>query len=902
VAGDSGFVGRNPGQAWTLRFDGLGFAVEPDGGAWTWGLELAGYGWGGERLHLDASAAADADGSGLEYRWDECLTEWFKNDGRGLEHGFRLASRPAGAAQPLTLELSVRGGLEPRLGPDARGLTFGRPGESELLRYDGLLAFDATGRHLPARFELRGAQLSLCVEDAGAVYPLTIDPVAQQAYLKASNPGLDDEFGGAVAISGNTVVVSSRFEASNATGVNGNQADNSAGGAGAAYVFAKQGGTWVQQAYLKASNTQGSDIFGQSLAISGDTIAVGAFWEDSNATGINGNQANNSAADAGAVYIFVRSGGVWSQQAYLKASNTGAGDQFGLALALSGDTLVVGAPFEDSNSPGVNGNQNNESGQNSGAAYVFTRNAGVWSQQAYLKASNPGGTVSGDNFGHAVSISTNTIAVGAWSEDSNATGINGDQNNNTAVDAGAVYVFVRNAGVWSQQAYVKASNTGNDDYFGWAVAVSGDALVVGAYSEDSNGTGINGVQNNNLASGSGAVYAFRRNAGTWSQEAYIKASNSGSNDSFGRNLALSGEILAVGARAEDSNATGVDGNQANNLSNESGATYVLRRSGGVWSQIAYLKASNAESFDQFGWAVGASGELVVSTAVFEASNAAGVNGNQLNNSLPSGAAYLFDLGLGLGVTTYGTGTPGCNGPQLMGVNHAPMIGSPSFAMTCTNAPPLSAGFGVLAAGQDLLGSDPFGLGILLHIDPLSAAPLTLPFSSDALGNALAQATIPNDTNLIGQTLYVQVLWAWTSCALPPLGLSASNGLALTFVTPWQFEPQPLEGPALTVRAAWVPRPRGVPTAPRAERGAAHARRSAVPLRTGAGRSRMLDLPATGGPRRASHSSAGRRRTARDRPAAGPESNRSRKRPPPPIRGCPARNRRRDPADRGCRRH
>ena len=782
VAAGSGFVCRNPGQAWAVRFDGRGFAVEPDGGGWTWGLELAGYGWGHQPLDLGAPAAAEAAGSGLEYRWDERLTEWFKNDGRGLEHGFTLASRPQGAAPGLTLDLAVRGGLEPRLQPDGRGLGFGRPGEGELLRYDGLLAFDATGRDLPARFELCGDDLRLCVDDQGALYPLTIDPVAQQAYLKASNPGLDDEFGGAVAVSGNTVVISARFEDSNATGVNGNQADNSASGSGAAYVFVKQGGTWVQQAYLKASNTQGSDGFGQSLAVSGDTIAVGASGEDSNATGINGNQANNSAVDAGAVYIFVRNGGVWSQQAYLKASNTGAGDNFGLALALSGDTLVVGAPSEDSSSTGVNGNQNNETASNSGAAYVFVRNAGVWSQQAYLKASNAGG-FNGDNFGHSVSISADTIAVGAWSEDSNATGVNGDQNNNTAIDSGAAYVFVRNAGVWSQQAYLKASNTGNDDYFGWAVAVSGDSLVVGAYSEDSNATGINGVQSNNLAGGSGAVYAFRRNAGLWSQEAYIKASNSEANDQFGRNLALSGDILVVASRAEDSNAIGIDGNQANNLSVQSGATYVLRRSGGVWSQIAYLKASNAESFDQFGWAVGASGELVVSTAVFEASNASGVNGDQFNNSLASGAAYLFDLGLGLGVTSYGTGTPGCNGPQALGANHAPMIGSPGFALTCSNAPALSAGFGVLATGQDLLGSDPFGLGVLLHVNPLSAALLTLPFSSDALGNAVAPAPIPNNPNLIGQTLYAQVLWAWTSCALPPFGLSTSNGLALTFLAP-----------------------------------------------------------------------------------------------------------------------
>jgi FG-GAP repeat len=808
-----GWACRNPGQAWGTEFDGRGFLVEPQGGDWAWGLELVRYGWclgpgavatearaavGPAPMSLIAAALAqvvaprmeapggaqvEAEASTLRYRWDENLTEWFENRLGGLEHGFTLASRPAGRIGNLTLELAVRGGLEPRIADGGRDIAFGKAGAAALVDYRGLLAFDATGRDLPARFELAGDLLRLTVDDAGAIYPLTIDPVAQQAYLKASNTGLNDDFGGAVAVSGNTVVVAARFEDSNATGVNGNQADNSTVDSGAAYVFVKQGGVWSQQAYLKASNPTGADLFGTSVAISGDTIAVGAFWEDSNATGINGNQASNSAADSGAVYVFVRSNGNWSQQAYIKASNTGADDQFGLIVALSGDTLVVGAPFEDSSATGINGDQTSNSSGNSGAAYVFVRSAGTWSQQAYLKASNTGGLVAGDNFGHSVGISGDTIVVGAWGEDSNATGVNGNQADNTAVDSGAVYVFVRNAGLWSQQAYLKASNTGNDDWFGWAVAVSGDTIAVGAYSEDSNATGSNGNQANNLASGAGAVYAFQRSSGTWNQEAYLKASNTGANDQFGRNLALSGEILAVAARSEDSNATGINGNQANETAFQSGATYVLRRTAGTWNQIAYLKASNAQSSDHFGWAVAASGELVVATSIFEASSATGVNGNQADNSLSSGAAYLFDLGLGLGVQSYGTGTVGCNGAQILGVNQAPMIGSPAFALTCSNAPPSSAGFGVLATAPDLLGSDPFGLGVLLHIDPLSTALLSLPFSSDALGNGLAPAAIPNNPALVGKTLYAQVLWAWTTCSLPPFNLSTSNGLALTFLLP-----------------------------------------------------------------------------------------------------------------------
>ncbi|MEB2349380.1 MAG: integrin, partial [Comamonadaceae bacterium] len=144
--------------------------------------------------------------------------------------------------------------------------------------------------------------------------------------------------------------------------------------------------------YFKASNTDADDHFGVSLALSADgsTLAVGAYIEDSNATGIDGDQANNSAAYSGAVYIFTRSGSTWSQQAYVKASNTGAFDEFGVSLALSADgsTLAVGAYGEHSNATGIDGDQANYSAANSGAVYVFTRSGSTWSQQAYVKASN----------------------------------------------------------------------------------------------------------------------------------------------------------------------------------------------------------------------------------------------------------------------------------------------------------------------------------------------------------------------------------------------------------------------------------------------------------------------------------------------------------------------------------
>ena len=136
-------------------------------------------------------------------------------------------------------------------------------------------------------------------------------------------------------------------------------------------------GGWSQQAYLKASNTDGGDQFGRSVAVSGDTVVVGAWREKSNATGVDGDQANNSPGDAGAAYMFVRSGGGWSQQACLKASNTDGGDQFGQSVAVSGDTVVVGAIREDSNATGVDGDQANNSPGDAGAAYVFVRSGGA---------------------------------------------------------------------------------------------------------------------------------------------------------------------------------------------------------------------------------------------------------------------------------------------------------------------------------------------------------------------------------------------------------------------------------------------------------------------------------------------------------------------------------------------
>ncbi|HET8759591.1 MAG TPA: cadherin-like beta sandwich domain-containing protein [Nitrospiria bacterium] len=441
-------------------------------------------------------------------------------------------------------------------------------------------------------------------------------------YLKASNSGASDRFGKSVALDGDTLVVGAALEDSAATGVNSLQgpSDNSATDSGAVYVFVRANGAWSQQAYIKPSNTGAGDQFGFSVALSGDTLVVGAPREDSASTGVGGKQTNNQASNSGAVYVFVRTNGVWSQRAYLKASNSEAQDHFGSSVALAGDTLVVGSPGEDSSATGVNGDQGDNASTDSGAAYVFVRNGTTWQQQAYLKASttdaNPQFGDYPDQFGFSVAVDGNTLAVGAIGEDSNAAGANGNafNNDNNTKESGAAYVFTRSADTWTLQAYLKASNPAAGDWFGYSVALDGDTLAVGAIWEDSGTTGVNGDDTNDAIGDSGAAYVFVRNSNAWMQQAYIKASNPGVLDAFGYSLALERDTLVVGARNEASNATGVNGDQTNNAMPYSGAAYAFMRNGATWSQQAYLKASNTGPSHAFGGSLSLSGDTLAVTA------------------------------------------------------------------------------------------------------------------------------------------------------------------------------------------------------------------------------------------------------------------------------------------------
>ena len=472
--------------------------------------------------------------------------------------------------------------------------------------------------------------LASCGGGGGGGSAGTSEPVIGQqfAYVKASNPGTNDLFGAALAVStdGNTMAVGAFGEASNAQGVGGDQTNNSAANAGAVYVFTRNGTTWTQQAYIKASNAEAGDTFGRSVALSADgsTLAVGADGEDSVAQTINGSQTDNTASGAGAVYVFSRNNaGVWSQQAYIKGSDVVAGNFFGTSVALSadGNTLAAGP---------LGGTE----------VYVFTRSGTTWTEQARFGGSN---TQTGDGFGDAVALSSdgNTLAVAASFEASNGS----SQADNSAPGAGAAYVFTRSGTTWTQQAYIKASNAGQGDAFGNSVSLSsdGNTLAVGAPNEGSNATGVNGNGADNSATGAGAAYVFTRSGTTWTQQAYVKPSNTEFLQEYGISVALSGDgnVLSVGSDVENHTSSGINGDQTIGGSGGVGAVYMYQRSGTAWTQNVYVKASNPQGQDFFGVRVALSGDGA--TLAVGANGEASANNSQNDNTAPkAGAVYVFD--------------------------------------------------------------------------------------------------------------------------------------------------------------------------------------------------------------------------------------------------------------------
>jgi hypothetical protein len=579
-----------------MSFKNRGFLVQPEDTSWQWGLKLAGYGSAREIRSLSGQAHLNAKGSRVTYDWDDCVQEWFMNDPRGLEHGLNIL-RPPFADAPdsiLRCEFEVCGTLRPFVDRDGGGVRFVDSARRVTVNYSELDVRDADGKKLPAHFESpmcsAGPRIALAVDTGQARYPLTVDPLAQEAYLKGDNTQAGDGFGYSVAASRDTLVVGAFGQ--------DHQDFRFKDGVGAAYVFVRSGGAWMQEAYLKPSNDDPTAFFGANVAVSGDTIVVRAPLE----SGI------------GAVYVFVRNGGVWIQQAKLTTPRNYSGAAFAGSVAISGDTIVIGDPADASGATGVNGDQSDSSSPQSGAAFVYVRTGETWTLQAYLKASN---TAQAASFGGSVSVSGDTVVVGADNEDSDATGVNGDQTNHRAPGSGAAYVFVRSGGIWSQQAYLKSSNTKANATFGFSVSISGNTVAIDSSSEG---------YDPNMTTPVGAVYVFVRQGESWTQQAYLKGFNTSGTTGLPGPVTVSSDRIVAGAIGEGG----------------AGVAYVFVRSGSVWVQDARLTASNPDQGDQFGGAVGLSGDTVVVGAYFESSSATGINGNQFDNSARwSGAAYVY---------------------------------------------------------------------------------------------------------------------------------------------------------------------------------------------------------------------------------------------------------------------
>lgn len=462
--------------------------------------------------------------------------------------------------------------------------------------------------------------------------------------LKASNTDSNDNYGNTVAVSndGSTIAVSAFKE----SGIANDPTANSAALSGAVYVYRKTNNIWNEVAYLKAPNADDKDEFGYAIALSGDgnTLAVSTINEASSATGIDGNQLDNLAPASGAIYLYVNSGSSWQSQAYIKSSNSNLVDSFGFSVSLDSDgtTLLVGAPGESSSAQSINGDETDNTGSLSGAAYVFELQNNQWAQTAYLKSTNSDKL---DSFGYDVALSEDglTAVVGSPGEDSNATSVNGNEMDNSSDNSGAAYVFVHNGTTWTQDSYLKASNSDSEDQFGHSVDVNSDGTVIaiGAFNEASDSE-INGNESDNSASGAGAAYLFYKSQAGWQQEDYIKAVNSDASDHFGSDVQLSsnGKALVVGAPNEASSSQSLDGDVQLNDASTAGAVYLFTDVEGTWQQTEYIKSRNTDAGDGFGGAIAISGDgnTLIVGAKDEASDGSDFNDN---SSSGSGAAYIY---------------------------------------------------------------------------------------------------------------------------------------------------------------------------------------------------------------------------------------------------------------------
>jgi len=488
---------------------------------------------------------------------------------------------------------------------------------------------------------------------------------AEQTAFITSPTAMDPSlFAYSVAISGDRMVIGAPFESSDAQGVDGLYNPGGAPNSGAAYVFVRDGETWIQEAYLKPSNTGVDDLFGDAVDIDGDVIVVGAPEEDGFATGINGNMGDGiGTMESGAAYIFERIDGTWRQVAYVKASNTDKNDRFGSTVTVSGDTVVVGAPYERSNATGINGNQANNSALQSGAAYLYERVDDTWAQRAYIKASNASSV---DLFATSVNLSGDTLVVGAPLE---STG---------GLRTGAAYVFVHGAGGWFEEAFLKAPMLLEHERFGSTAAVGDDTLVVSA-------------------SGTDSAYVFERTGGSWSSGTSLNALVTAPAELAPVGLATSGDRIAVAGSVDASVGPGTS----------SAGVFVFSRTVDGWAQELIVEPEVTEPGDMFGFALGLSGETLLASAH-------GQMGNSSDSGAFFGAAYSFEIEPGPWSVV---------GSALAGVAGKPsLLGEGTLAASSANAVALA----------DAAPSAPSGVFLSLASTPapfkggtLSAFPFTL---------------------------------------------------------------------------------------------------------------------------------------------------------------------------------
>ncbi len=523
-----GLVASNPVQRFRAVFSRRGVAVVS--GRMRLGLALDGYGYA-TAVRALAPVRPAAQANRVLYARG-ALQEWWANGPAGLEQGFTVSSRPRAGSGPLTFSLGLTGDLRARLEDGGVSLS----GAGGALRYGVLVATDARGRALRAWFALHGRRLLVEVDDRDASYPVRVDPLlAQSGELISSGGTAGGEFGGSVAVFGDTVVVGAKQQT---VGSNILQ--------GAVYVFVEPAAGWqalgTQTAELTASNGLANDELGSSVAVYGNTIVASApgvcytVSDSSSCLSLPPATSCYNVCHYGVAYVFVQPAGGWSgsvtQSAELNASNqwTGAPSKgepadFGTAVAVSGDTIVVGDDTQPGSAITAGSTVNND-----GAAYVFQQPGGGWSG-ALTQSAELTGAGTGTAFGSSVAVSGSTVAVGAPGQ---TVGSN--------IEQGAVDVYMQPASGWAGLLTPSAELTASDgtarDGVGHWVAASGNTIA--AAGEDLN------LHSPNV------VFVFAQPAAGWSgsltQSAELGASNEALTDAFGLNaVAVSGATVVVGA-------------------------------------------------------------------------------------------------------------------------------------------------------------------------------------------------------------------------------------------------------------------------------------------------------------------------------------------------------------------